>query len=172
MVKLTSHDGLACAHCHTFVDLRVPVARGGHHIRTHVDSATGAEVRLAWCAACVETDPLLHALVENDNAPDSDAGAAEVMWAIHEQIHKRVCDREGDLMRATMSLASARLPVLSALAMAVGADANDLGDDAVRSVQASALREVFRVKRDCRLPTHTFRGPGRAWGIRAKVVKP
>lgn len=148
MVKQRSHDGLCCACCHTDVDLRVPQARGGHHLRTHVDTTTGAEVRLVWCAECVKDDPLLEALVDNDNAPDGDPAAAEAMWALHEQIHARVLEREGNMHRDG----------------AYGWKQED-----VDFVLASAVREVFHVKRDCRLRTHTFRGPGRAWGVRAKV---
>ena len=162
-----------CANCHGWVSLLGGGTGAGWHARTHADADSGAEVRLVWCAGCVaavasdapDADPLFVELVENDNAPDGDPVAAARMWALHEQIHRRVIEREARIMETAMGTA---VKTTTALAAMIGLGATSIGESMLADEQAKALRAVFFVPKDCRLRAHTFRGAGVAWGVRAR----
>lgn len=160
----------ACACCGTWVNL-LHGARGGHHARTHVDTDTGAEVRLVWCARCVDNDldPLLIALVDNDNAPEDDQAAAARMWDLHAQIHKRVAQKAVENRRDAFTALGSKFGILAMAMAAPDAEFTPLSLPAL-SAQAADLRATFYVGKNCWMRTHTFRGEGIAWGMRAKVL--
>lgn len=137
----------ACAFCGDTVGVR----DRGAHTQTHVDPDTGAAVRLAWHAKCVDRDPLLVALAEADALPEGDIGGAAEVWAVHEQIHARVV----------------RLATENPFAPMVG---TMKAPNRPPESASAALRASFFVSRDSRDRRFTFRGTGRAWGIRARVA--
>lgn len=89
----------ACAWCLETVYTRSAISYGDRkatayeHLMVQPD---GPRVRLLWHLACVASDPILEAMVDNENAPDGDAHADARAAALYAELVARLAALETD----------------------------------------------------------------------------
>lgn len=165
MYAASTHHKQACAACLAEVDLRDAAQKANGHTRTHVDGETGAEVRIVWCPACIGDD-VLSQLLADDALPDDHPEAGATVWSLHERLHARAIELARAERWRIREMVTAYAGSVADLHMAAGPA---LDSDGNHVEDFSVLRAVLHVRKDCTLRAHTFRGPGRLWGLPAQV---